>query len=93
MNYSWLTMVQKAKQAGISPKSWLASGHVWFGRFGVTAGIKIKEGQQIPAQVPVHIPTVASDSVLGTNSPDTPSSVPVSSLLTPAQMNLALAAP
>lgn len=93
MNYSWLTMVQKAKQAGISPKSWLASGHVWFGRFGVTAGIKIKEGQQIPAQVPVHIPTVSSDSVLATNSPDTPSSVPVSSLLTPAQMNLALAAP
>ena len=93
MTHSWFTTVQQAKDAGINPKSWLASSHVWFPRFGVTAGIKIKEGQQIPAQVPVHIPTVASDSVLGTNSPDTPSSVPVSSLLTPENMNIALAAP
>jgi ABC-type sugar transport system substrate-binding protein len=93
MNHSWLTMVQQAKQAGTNATSWLASGHVWFGRFGVTAGIKIKEGRQVPAQVPVQIPTVSSDSVLDTNSPDIPSSVPVSSLLTPEQMKLALAAP
>ncbi|KIC63790.1 hypothetical protein RM50_18340 [Pseudarthrobacter phenanthrenivorans] len=92
MNYSWLTELQQAKQAGISATSWLASSHVWFGRFGVTAGIKIKEGKQVPTQVPVHVPVVSSDSVLDTNTPDIPSSVPVSSLLTPEQMNLALAA-
>ena len=93
MNHSWLTMVQQAKDAGITPKSWLASSHVWFGRFGVTAGIKIKEGREVPAQVPVRVPTVSSDSVLDTNSPEIPSSVPVSSLLTPEHMNIALAAP
>ncbi len=93
MNYSWLTQMQHAKQAGANVTSWLASGHVWFGRFGVTAGIKIKEGQQIPAQVPVNIPVVTTDSVLDTNTADTPSSVPVSTLLTPEQMTLALAAP
>jgi hypothetical protein len=93
MNYSWLTMIQQAKQAGVNVTSWLASGHVWFGRFGVTAGIKIKESQQVPAQVAVHIPAVTSDSVLDTNTADTPSSVPVSTLLTPEQMNLALSAP
>ena len=41
----------------------------------------------------MRVPVVATDSVLDTNSPDIPSSVPVSSLLTPEQMNLALAAP
>lgn len=92
MNYSWLTELQQAKQAGVSATSWLASSHVWFGRFGVTAGIKIKEGRQVAAQVPVHVPVVSSDSVLNTNTPDIPSSVPVSSLLTPEQMSLALAA-
>ena len=93
MNHSWLTMVQQAKDAGLTPKSWLASSHVWFGRFGVTAGIKIKEGREVPAQVPVRVPTVSSDSVLDTNSPEIPSSVPVSSLLTPEHMSIALAAP
>ncbi|MDR7161964.1 substrate-binding domain-containing protein [Arthrobacter sp. BE255] len=93
MNYSWLTLVQQAKDAGITPKSWLASSHVWFGRFGVTAGIKIKEGREVPAQVPVRVPTVSSDAVLDTNSPEIPSSVPVSSLLTPENMKIALAAP
>ncbi|MDR7161966.1 substrate-binding domain-containing protein [Arthrobacter sp. BE255] len=93
MNYSWLSLVQQAKQSGTNVTSWLASSHVWFGRFGVTAGIKIKQGQQIPAEVPVRVPTVATDSVLDTNRADIPSSVPVSSLLTPEQMNLALAAP
>jgi ABC-type sugar transport system substrate-binding protein len=92
MNHSWLTLVKQAKQAGINPASWLASSHVWFGRFGVTAGIKIKEGRQVPAQVPVRVPTVSTASVLDTNSADIPSSVPVSSLLTPEQMTLALAA-
>ncbi|WP_146617483.1 substrate-binding domain-containing protein [Arthrobacter globiformis] len=92
MNYSWLTELQHAKQAGISATSWLASSHVWFGRFGVTAGIKIKEGRKVATQVPVHVPVVSSDSVLDTNTPDIPSSVPVSSLLTPEQMKLALAA-
>ncbi|MDR6509134.1 substrate-binding domain-containing protein [Arthrobacter oryzae] len=93
MNHSWLTMVQQAKDAGLTPKSWLASSHVWFGRFGVTAGIKIKEGREVPAQVPVRVPTVSSDSVLDTNSPEIPSSVPVSSLLSPEHMSIALAAP
>jgi len=93
MTHSWLTLVQQAKQAGINPTSWLASSHVWFPRFGVTAGIKIKEGRQVPAQVPVHVPVVTTDSVLATNGPDIPSRVPVSSLLTPEQMKLALAAP
>lgn len=93
MNHSWLTMVEQAKDAGINPKSWLASSHVWFGRFGVTAGIKIKEGQQIPAEVSVRVPTVSTDSVLDTNNPDIPASIPVSSLLTPEQMTIALAAP
>ncbi|MET3934660.1 substrate-binding domain-containing protein [Arthrobacter sp. OAP107] len=93
MTHSWLTLVQQAKQAGINPTSWLASSHVWFPRFGVTAGIKIKEGRQVPAQVPVHVPVVTTDSVLATNGPDVPSRVPVSSLLTPEQMKLALAAP
>ncbi|MFJ5698668.1 substrate-binding domain-containing protein [Arthrobacter sp. NPDC093139] len=93
MTHSWLTLVQQAKKAGVNPTSWMASSHVWFPRFGVTAGIKIREGQQVPAQVPVRVPVVTTDSVLDTNSPDIPSRVPVSSLLTPEQMNLALAAP
>ncbi|UZX03023.1 substrate-binding domain-containing protein [Arthrobacter sp. CDRTa11] len=93
MTHSWFTTVQQAKDAGINPKSWLASSHVWFPRFGVTAGIKIKEGQQVPAEVPVRVPVVTTDSVMDINSPEIPSRVPASSLLTPEQMNLALAAP
>lgn len=93
MNYSWLTQIQQAKQVGVDVTSWLASSHVWFGRFGVTAGIKIKEGQQVPAQVSVHVPVVTTDSVLETNSAKIPSTVPVSSILTPEQMTIALAAP
>ncbi|MDR7161965.1 substrate-binding domain-containing protein [Arthrobacter sp. BE255] len=93
MTHSWFTTVQQAKDAGINPKSWLASSHVWFPRFGVTAGIKIREGQQVPAEVPVRVPVVTTDSVMNINSPEIPSRVPASSLLTPEQMNLALAAP
>ena len=93
MNYVWLTAVQQAKQAGIPVQSWLASGHVWFGRFGVTAGIEIREGLHVDKVIPVPIPVVPAHSVLGTNSPSIPSDVPVSSLLTPQQMTWALAAP
>ncbi|WP_190243083.1 substrate-binding domain-containing protein [Arthrobacter globiformis] len=93
MTHSWLSLVQQAKKAGVNTTSWMASSHVWFPRFGVTAGIKIKEGQPVPSQVSVHVPVVTTDSVLDTNSPDIPSRIPVSSLLTPEQMNLALAAP
>lgn len=93
MNHSWFTTVQQAKDAGVNPKSWLASSHVWFPRFGVTAGIKIAEGREVPAEVPVRVPVVTTDSVMDINSPEIPARVPASSLLTPEQMNLALAAP
>jgi hypothetical protein len=93
MNYVWLTGIQQAKQAGIPVQSWLASGHVWFGRFGVTAGIEIREGLHVDKEIPVPIPVVPAHSVLDTNSPSIPSDVPVSSLLTPQQMTWALAAP
>jgi Periplasmic binding protein domain len=94
MYHSWLTLVQQAKQSGVTVQSWLASGHVFFGRFGVTAAMEIRAGMHIPSMIPVHIPVVPVDaSVLATNSPSIPSSVPVSSLLTPQQMVWALAAP
>jgi ABC-type sugar transport system substrate-binding protein len=93
MNYAWLTAVQQAKQAGVPVKSWLASGHVFFGRLGVTAAVEIREGKHVDNMIPVHIPVVPADSVLDTNSPSIPSDVPVSSLLTPQQMTWALAAP
>jgi hypothetical protein len=43
MNYSWLTMVQQAEQSGTSVSSWPASSHVWFGRFGFTAGLAVRD--------------------------------------------------
>jgi len=93
MNYSWFAAIRQAKDAGIDVKSWIASGHVWFGRFGVTAAIKIRQGEQLAARIPVHIPTVPTEAILDTYSSAIPATVPISSLLTPEQMGWALAAP
>ncbi|OPX05243.1 hypothetical protein B1790_32870 [Mycobacterium sp. AT1] len=91
-NHSWFAALREADAAGVEVKSWLASGHVWFGRFGVTAAIKIRQGEQLADTIPVHIPTVPTTSILDATSPAIPAAVPISSLLTPEQLTWALAA-
>ena len=88
--YSDLTQFQRAQEAGVAPKCWTANSHAWYGRMGVTAGLMIKDGQNVPKTVTPPVPIVTCDSVVSLNKPNTPANAPVGGLLTPDQMTLAL---
>jgi hypothetical protein len=90
-NYSFLTQFQEARDAGLDPKAIIVNSHVWFGRMGVTAAIKIRNGQQLEKEIVPPAPVVpVDDTILAMNTPDIPANVPLPNLLTPEQMRLAL---
>jgi ABC-type sugar transport system substrate-binding protein len=91
-NYSFLTQVKEAKDANVAVKGFISNSHVWFGRMGVTAGMKTKFGQKVTKDIKPPMPVVpVDDTILSLNAPGTPANVPVPCLLTPEQMNMGLA--
>jgi len=90
--YSWLSVVQDAKDAGVSIDSWLANGHVWFSRLGVTAAMEMLSGKELPASVPVDLPMVPTEDVMKTDWKGIPADAVIASLLTNDQITKALAA-
>lgn len=88
--FSSYQVFDNAKKANLNPVAYVANGHVWYGRLAVTAGVMIKSGQQVAPKIVPPIPVVSLESTLDLNVPGAPANVPLSSLLTADQMQLAL---
>jgi hypothetical protein len=91
-NYSFFQVFQNAKNAGLNPVAYVSNGHVWYGRLGVTAGVMIRTGQQVPSVVKVPVPVVSLAHIMDENIPGIAANVPVPTLLTPELAQRALSA-
>ncbi|OZF07787.1 hypothetical protein CH300_05065 [Rhodococcus sp. 15-1154-1] len=92
VNQSWLTAFTEARDANLNPTSFVTNSQVWIGRIAVTAGIMLRAGQEVSPQMTSPNPVVPLDDVLQNADPSIPASTPVPTLLTPAQIALALSA-
>jgi ABC-type sugar transport system substrate-binding protein len=91
-NYSAFDVANDAKKAGLSSANYVSNGHVWYARMGVTAGIEIKLGVNVPNKVLAPVPVVALADILDQNVAGMPSNVPLPTLLSPELAKLALSA-
>ena len=80
------------KAANLNPQTFVANGHVWYGRPAVTAGIMIKSGMQVEKKIVPPVPVVALSSITDLNVEGAPATSVIGSLLTVEQMTMALAA-
>ena len=90
--FSSFQVDEDLKAANLNPQTFVANGHVWYGRPAVTAGIMIKSGMQVEKKIVPPVPVVALSSITDLNVEGAPATSVIGSLLTVEQMTMALAA-
>lgn len=88
--FSAFTVAQELQAANLNPLTLVANGHAWYGRPAVTAGVMIKSGQQVAPKIVPPVPVVPLEETADQNLPGIPATAPIGTLLTPAQMQMAI---
>ena len=88
--YSTWALFKKAQDLGLKPKLFAANSHVWYSRLGVTAGVMIASGKQVPKLIMSPVPTGDFEALADLNVPDMPAQTAFATLLTPEQAKFAL---
>lgn len=61
--YSFAPIYQSAKDKGLKISSYMSDSHVWYGRLGVTAGVMLATGQQLPNKIEMPVQVVSYDDI------------------------------
>jgi ABC-type sugar transport system substrate-binding protein len=90
--FSSFRVADELRAANLNPLTLVANGHAWYGRPAVTAGVMIKSGMQVAPKIVPPVPVVPLEATATQNLPGIPESAPIGTLLTPEQMQMAIAA-
>ena len=92
VNYSYLKQLKDAQAAGLDANAFVANSRVWYGRIGLTAGVMVKQGQQVDHEVLIPYPMVNGKDLLAAYDPAMPANAPVPTLFSATQEAAVLAA-
>jgi ABC-type sugar transport system substrate-binding protein len=86
VNSAFLKQAKDAQADGLRVTGLIGNARSWYGRIGLTAGLMVKEGQQVDKHVDVPYPTAKVADVLSTFDPAMPANAPVPTTFTAAQV-------
>ncbi len=92
VNASYLAQSKKAVDDGVDVQGLIANGRSWYGRIGLTAGLMVKDGEDVNQQVDIPYPSAQLADVVADFDPAMPANAPVPTLFDADQMADILAA-
>ena len=80
VNSAYLGQSKEAIDDGVEVEGLIANGRSWFGRIGVTAGMMLKDGEDVNQQVDVPYPSANLADVVADFDAEMPANAPVPTL-------------